>query len=102
MTSMRRCATQRTRLLAKKSCLSARGTPAKRNRMCAFSPTRAATTRLQPHFALQGTVSAIIETRPGAEDEHVLALSLSETRVLLTEDKDFGTWGTRAGRRHRV
>jgi predicted nuclease of predicted toxin-antitoxin system len=35
-------------------------------------------------------VSAIIETRPGAEDEHVLAISLSETRVLLTEDKDFG------------
>jgi len=35
-------------------------------------------------------VSAVIEVQPGAEDEHVLALSRFETRVLLTEDKDFG------------
>jgi predicted nuclease of predicted toxin-antitoxin system len=35
-------------------------------------------------------VSAISEIRPGAEDEHVLALARSESRVLLTEDKDFG------------
>lgn len=35
-------------------------------------------------------VSAIVEINPGAEDEVVLALARSETRVLLTEDKDFG------------
>ena len=35
-------------------------------------------------------VSAIVEIRPGAEDEAVLALARSEGRVLLTEDKDFG------------
>ena len=35
-------------------------------------------------------VSAIVELHPGAEDERVLALARSESRVLLTEDKDFG------------
>ena len=35
-------------------------------------------------------VSAISEIRPGADDEHVLALARSQSRVLLTEDKDFG------------
>jgi predicted nuclease of predicted toxin-antitoxin system len=35
-------------------------------------------------------VSAIVEINPGAEDEAVLALARSESRVLLTEDKDFG------------
>ena len=35
-------------------------------------------------------VSAIVEINPGAEDEGVLALARSETRILLTEDKDFG------------
>lgn len=35
-------------------------------------------------------VSAIVEINPGAEDEVVLALARSESRVLLTEDKDFG------------
>ncbi len=35
-------------------------------------------------------VSAIVEISPGAEDEVVLALARSESRVLLTEDKDFG------------
>lgn len=35
-------------------------------------------------------VFAVVEIQPGAEDEHVLALSRSESRVLVTEDKDFG------------
>ena len=35
-------------------------------------------------------VSAIVEIQPAAEDGHVLALARSESRVLLTEDKDFG------------
>jgi predicted nuclease of predicted toxin-antitoxin system len=35
-------------------------------------------------------VSAIGEINPGADDEIVLALSRSQARVLLTEDKDFG------------
>ena len=35
-------------------------------------------------------VSAIVEINPGAEDEIVLRLARSESRVLLTEDKDFG------------
>lgn len=35
-------------------------------------------------------VTAIVEFNPGAEDETVLAMARSESRVLLTEDKDFG------------
>lgn len=35
-------------------------------------------------------VVAIAETAPGPEDEVVLAQAQSESRVLLTEDKDFG------------
>ena len=35
-------------------------------------------------------VSAVVETHPGAKDAVVLALARSESRVLLTEDKDFG------------
>jgi predicted nuclease of predicted toxin-antitoxin system len=35
-------------------------------------------------------VSSVIEIQPGAEDSQVLALSRSESPVLLTEDKDFG------------
>ena len=35
-------------------------------------------------------VSAVVEANPGAEDSTVLALARSESRVLLTEDKDFG------------
>ena len=35
-------------------------------------------------------VAAIVEIDPGAEDEVVLARARSESRVLLTEDKDFG------------
>ena len=35
-------------------------------------------------------VSAIAEVAPGAEDGVVLARARSESRVVLTEDKDFG------------
>ena len=35
-------------------------------------------------------VTAIVEINPGAEDKVVLARAYSESRVLLTEDKDFG------------
>jgi predicted nuclease of predicted toxin-antitoxin system len=35
-------------------------------------------------------VSAIVEINRGVEDEVVLALARSESRILLTEDKDFG------------
>ena len=35
-------------------------------------------------------VVAIVESEPGAEDDAVLRRSASESRVLLTEDKDFG------------
>ena len=35
-------------------------------------------------------VKAVVETYRGANDEDVIALALSEQRVLLTEDKDFG------------
>lgn len=35
-------------------------------------------------------VSAIVELAPGTSDEQVLAIAGTESRVLLTEDKDFG------------
>lgn len=35
-------------------------------------------------------VTAIAEINPGVDDEVVIALANSESRVLLTEDKDFG------------
>jgi predicted nuclease of predicted toxin-antitoxin system len=35
-------------------------------------------------------VSAIVETHPGTADAQVLAIARSESRLLLTEDKDFG------------
>ncbi|MGA8052458.1 MAG: DUF5615 family PIN-like protein [Burkholderiales bacterium] len=35
-------------------------------------------------------VLAVVEHTPGALDPEVLALSVNENRVLLTEDKDFG------------
>ena len=43
--------------------------------------------------ALRGAnydVTAIAETGSGAEDDAVLGSARSETRILLTEDKDFG------------
>jgi predicted nuclease of predicted toxin-antitoxin system len=35
-------------------------------------------------------VLAVVEHCPGATDDEVIALSVQEGRVLLTEDKDFG------------
>jgi predicted nuclease of predicted toxin-antitoxin system len=35
-------------------------------------------------------VLAVVERCPGATDDEVIALSVREGRVLLTEDKDFG------------
>jgi predicted nuclease of predicted toxin-antitoxin system len=35
-------------------------------------------------------VVAVVEHSPGATDDQVIALSVKEQRVLLTEDKDFG------------
>ncbi|MCZ7564981.1 MAG: DUF5615 family PIN-like protein [Burkholderiales bacterium] len=35
-------------------------------------------------------VLAVLERAPGATDDEVVALSVREARVLLTEDKDFG------------
>lgn len=43
-------------------------------------------------------VTAITEISPGAEDEAVLVLARSETRILLTEDKDFGLLAYAGGR----
>ncbi len=43
--------------------------------------------------ALRGAghdVAAVAEINPGIDDEVVIALANSESRVLLTEDKDFG------------
>jgi predicted nuclease of predicted toxin-antitoxin system len=36
-------------------------------------------------------VSAVVEISPRAKDPAVLALARSEARILLTEDKDFGS-----------
>jgi predicted nuclease of predicted toxin-antitoxin system len=35
-------------------------------------------------------VLEVREVRPGADDEWVVRLAVSENRILLTEDKDFG------------
>jgi predicted nuclease of predicted toxin-antitoxin system len=35
-------------------------------------------------------VLEVREARPGADDEYVVGLAISENRILLTEDKDFG------------
>ncbi len=35
-------------------------------------------------------VLEVRQARPGAEDECVVGLAVSENRILLTEDKDFG------------
>ena len=35
-------------------------------------------------------VKAVVETHRGASDEDVIQLAISEQRILLTEDKDFG------------
>jgi predicted nuclease of predicted toxin-antitoxin system len=43
-------------------------------------------------------VTAIVDINPGADDHVVLALARSESRVLLTEDKDFGLLAYAGGR----
>jgi len=43
-------------------------------------------------------ITSIAEINPGVDDEVVLALALSEARVLLTEDKDFGLLAYAGGR----
>ena len=35
-------------------------------------------------------VLGVREVQPGADDEWVISLAVSENRILLTEDKDFG------------
>jgi len=35
-------------------------------------------------------VTAVVESHRGASDDAVIALAISEQRILLTEDKDFG------------
>lgn len=53
--------------------------------------------------ALRGAgwdVVAISERIPGATDLEVIAIALSEGRVLVTEDKDFGQLVYAAGREH--
>lgn len=35
-------------------------------------------------------VKAVVDVKPRADDETVIRLALSDSRVLLTEDKDFG------------
>ena len=35
-------------------------------------------------------VMEVREAKPGADDEWVVSLAVSENRILLTEDKDFG------------
>jgi predicted nuclease of predicted toxin-antitoxin system len=43
-------------------------------------------------------VLAIAERTPGAHDEEVMRLAMSERRILLTEDKDFGQLVFAAGK----
>jgi predicted nuclease of predicted toxin-antitoxin system len=50
---------------------------------CDFAVVRAL--RVEGHEVL-----AVSEVTPGAEDSKVLQLALTESRILLTEDKDFG------------
>lgn len=37
-------------------------------------------------------VKAVVEDKPGTPDPEVLKAAVSENRILLTEDKDFGEW----------
>lgn len=37
-----------------------------------------------------GFVSYVLETNPAADDDFILALSYSQNRILITQDKDFG------------
>ena len=44
-------------------------------------------------------VSAVVDVSPGADDEQVLTIAGTESRVLLTEDKDFGLLAFASGSR---
>jgi len=46
-------------------------------------------------------VAAVAEVMPQADDEQILAYAVSEARILLTNDKDFGEMIYRGGRAHR-
>ena len=37
-------------------------------------------------------VRAVVEDMPGKPDSEILKTAVSENRILLTEDKDFGEW----------
>jgi len=37
-------------------------------------------------------VRAVVEDMPGKPDPEILKTAVSENRILLTEDKDFGEW----------
>jgi len=43
-------------------------------------------------------VRYVLESDPGASDEHVAALSIEQDRILITEDKDFGELAMRHGK----
>jgi len=45
-------------------------------------------------------VLSVAEVSPGADDAHVLASALTENRVLITEDKDFGQLVFAAGNKN--
>jgi predicted nuclease of predicted toxin-antitoxin system len=43
-------------------------------------------------------VRYLLETDPGASDDQLVALSIEEDRILITEDKDFGELAIRHGK----
>jgi predicted nuclease of predicted toxin-antitoxin system len=43
-----------------------------------------------PFLEAGNDVLEVREAKPGAADEWVISLAVSENRILLTEDKDFG------------
>lgn len=45
-------------------------------------------------------VLPVSETMPQAEDQHILARAMSEGRILITNDKDFGELVFRSGQAH--
>jgi len=45
-------------------------------------------------------VLSVSETMPETEDRHILARAMSEGRILITNDKDFGELIFRGGQRH--
>ena len=76
--------------------MEARGTEAAAPRFladesCDFAVVRALR-------AARFDVVAMVERAPGATDERVIELARSESRILLTEDRDFGRLVFAAGR----